>query len=230
MPMLRRQHTRAYLCLLLVLVPCCGFQHYMADEEAQLLLQIKSAWGDPPVLAEWNASASAAHCIFGRLNKLQDLDLSENNLTGHLVVDGFAAVSLKMIYLGDNNLSGIIPDFFGRLENLTDLILYNNNFCGEIPASITRLPSLSYLDLENNRFNGTLPPELGKHSLYLAGVSVGNNDLTGAIPEGLCNGGNLYSFSASSNRLNGSIPAGLANCAALIKLNLGSNQLSGQVR
>jgi Leucine-rich repeat (LRR) protein len=72
-----------------------------------------------------------------RLKKLQFLLVYTNNLTGHLVVDGFAARGLNIISLSNNKLVGAIPKVFGRLENLTELWLNSNSFSGEIPASIS---------------------------------------------------------------------------------------------
>jgi Leucine-rich repeat (LRR) protein len=163
------------------------------------------------------------------LKKLQQLYLFTNNITGDLVIDGFAARSLTFIDLSENKITGVIPEVFGSLENLTVLNLFMNNFSGEVPATIGRLPLLSILMLHTNRLNGTLPPELGKQQPGLIKVEADYNEFTGAIPEGLCTGGNLQIFTAKSNQLNGSIPAGLANCATLGALSLDNNQLSGDV-
>ncbi|TVU35158.1 hypothetical protein EJB05_17034, partial [Eragrostis curvula] len=163
------------------------------------------------------------------LKKLQIFYAFANNLSGSLAVDGFAAASLTGISLGDNNLSGTIPEVFGTLKNLTELYLYSNNFSGQIPANISQLPSLWVLRLDNNRLSGTLPPELGKHSPRLTFIEADGNELTGAIPEGLCEGGQLKSFTASGNRLNGSIPAALASCPTLQWVRLENNRLSGEV-
>jgi kinase len=163
------------------------------------------------------------------LKKLKELILYRNKFTGNVLVDGFAAVNLTWVDLSQNKLSGTIPEVFGSLENLIQLYLFRNNFSGEIPASIGRLPSLRVLRLDNNKLNGPLPPELGKHSPRLAYIEADYNELTGAIPEGLCAGGQLVSVTAAGNQLNGSIPAGLAHCATLEWLGLDSNQLSGQI-
>jgi len=60
-------------------------------------------------------------------------------------------------------------------------------------------------------------------------VEVDDNELTGAIPEGLCAGGQFHYLTAEHNHLNGSIPAGLANCTTLRTLDLDNNQLTGDV-
>lgn len=169
------------------------------------------------------------------LTNLQKLSIFANNLTGDVVVDGaIGAVNLVTIDLSSNHrLSGSIPEGFGHLPNLVNLNLFFNNFSGEIPASIGRLPSLVMLKLFSNRLKGTLPPELGKNSAGLSAgllyVEVDDNEITGAIPEGLCDNGKFQSLTASGNRLNGSIPASLASCTTLSGLFLDNNQLSGEV-
>ncbi|EMS60554.1 Leucine-rich repeat receptor-like protein kinase PXL2 [Triticum urartu] len=167
------------------------------------------------------------------LTKLQTVALYANNFTGEVVIDdgAFGAVNLVMIDLSANHrLTGPIPESFGLLSKLNTLNLFNNSFSGEIPASIGRLPSLETLKLFSNRLTGTLPPDLGKNSSAgLMYIEVDDNEITGAIPEGLCANGKFQSLTASNNRLNGPIPAGLARCATLNNLVLDNNQLSGEV-
>ncbi|XP_044341176.1 receptor-like protein kinase 5 [Triticum aestivum] len=167
------------------------------------------------------------------LTKLQTVALYANNFTGEVVIDdgAFGAVNLVMIDLSANHrLTGPIPESFGLLPKLNTLNLFNNSFSGEIPASIGRLPSLETLKLFSNRLTGTLPPDLGKNSSAgLMYIEVDDNEITGAIPEGLCANGKFQSLTASNNRLNGPIPAGLARCATLNNLLLDNNQLSGEV-
>jgi hypothetical protein len=65
----RRRVSMSAYCLLLMLLAVL-LHHRAATQsrpegEAALLLQIKHAWGDPPVLAAWSAtaaSAAGAHC------------------------------------------------------------------------------------------------------------------------------------------------------------------------
>ena len=63
----RRARARAcvlHLLLVVALLPCCCLPHRAAAQsppaagDARALLEMKRAWGDPPVLAGWNATAA----------------------------------------------------------------------------------------------------------------------------------------------------------------------------
>uniref|UniRef100_A0ACD5U1J6 Uncharacterized protein n=1 Tax=Avena sativa TaxID=4498 RepID=A0ACD5U1J6_AVESA len=164
------------------------------------------------------------------LPKLQTLYLYANYLDGEVVINGpIGAVGLIEIDVSENKLTGTIPEKFGNLTKLSKLNLHTNSFSGEIPPILARMPSLVFLWLWDNKLTGQLPAELGMHSPALRDIQVDGNDLSGPIPEGVCQNRGLWIISASANRLNGSIPAGLASCPALISLQLQDNQLSGEV-
>uniref|UniRef100_A0A0D9WIU1 non-specific serine/threonine protein kinase n=1 Tax=Leersia perrieri TaxID=77586 RepID=A0A0D9WIU1_9ORYZ len=164
------------------------------------------------------------------LPKLQNVYLYKNKFTGDVVINGkIGATNLIVLDLSDNQFTGAIPASIGTLMNITELNLMTNNFSGEIPASLAQLPSVVIMKLFENKLSGQLPAELGKHSPFLRDIEVDDNDLTGPIPEGVCDNRRLWLITAARNRLNGSIPASLANCPALISLQLQDNELSGEV-
>ncbi|PIN02912.1 Leucine-rich repeat protein [Handroanthus impetiginosus] len=95
--------------------------------------------------------------------------------------------------LGNNNLSGNIPEELGSLKLLQLLDLNNNKFNGHIPDKLSRLVNLERLDLSSNNLSGEIPKSLsGLH--FLSSFSVANNDLEGEIPRG----GQFETFSATS--------------------------------
>ncbi|KAL7249070.1 hypothetical protein ACSBR1_011269 [Camellia fascicularis] len=69
----------------------------------------------------------------GRLNSLRGLNLSHNNLKGH------------------------IPTLFGNLTNLESLDLSSNELVGEIPQQLTSLKFLAVLNLSDNQLVGQIP-------------------------------------------------------------------------
>ncbi|XP_040380321.1 receptor-like protein kinase 5 [Oryza brachyantha] len=188
----------------------------MPEMEYLDLSQNSFTGGIPPAI--WN------------LPKLQFLYLYSNKLAGDVVINGkIGAANLTEIDISVNQLTGLIPESFGSLMNLRYLNLNTNKFSGKIPEVIAQLPALEFLLLFQNNLAGQLPAELGKHSPVLRDIQVDNNNLTGPIPEGVCENRGLWIISASANRLNGSIPAGLAACPALMSLRLQDNELSGEV-
>uniref|UniRef100_A0A0A8XNA1 Uncharacterized protein n=1 Tax=Arundo donax TaxID=35708 RepID=A0A0A8XNA1_ARUDO len=113
------------------------------------------------------------------LNFLFYLDISNNSLTGDIPA-GLMEISMlksahsdpiilkmpvylspfhqyitsssvpKMLNLGNNKFTGVIPPQIGQLKALLSLNLSFNNLYGEIPQSISNLTNLQVLDLSYN--------------------------------------------------------------------------------
>ncbi|WMV23683.1 hypothetical protein MTR67_017068 [Solanum verrucosum] len=73
---------------------------------------------------------------------------------------------LRVLNLGNNSLTGIIPPYVGNATKLMNFDLYENRVSGNIPKEI-----------------GTIPKSLEKFS-YLKSINVSFNDLEGEIPSG----------------------------------------------
>ncbi|GJN19027.1 hypothetical protein PR202_gb06258 [Eleusine coracana subsp. coracana] len=89
----------------------------------------------------------------------------------------------KVLNLGDNKLTGQIPQQIGHLKALTTLNLSFNNLCGEVPRSIGNLTNLQVLELSNNHLTGAIPTALEKLS-FLSEFNISNNDLDSHVPTG----------------------------------------------
>ncbi|VAI55583.1 unnamed protein product [Triticum turgidum subsp. durum] len=99
----------------------------------------------------------------------------------------------KVLNLGNNKFTGVIPQEIGQLKALLYLNLRSNNFYGEIPQSIGNLTNLQRLDLSNNHLTGEIPAAL-EILHFLSEFNISNNDLEGPIPTT----GQLSTFQASS--------------------------------
>ncbi|PWA78535.1 leucine-rich repeat protein [Artemisia annua] len=160
------------------------------------------------------------------------LDLSGNVFTG-LLPSNFRKPNLDFLDLSYNNLSGSLDQFLcSKIQEpqlLTVLNLGNNNMSGVIPDCWINWESLVFLNLENNRFSGTIPSSLGNISSLLSLVIRGNR-LSGSLPVSLLNTKSLVILELSENKLTGSIPALIGRESTGLKLlSLRSNNLEGNV-
>ncbi|KAF8034153.1 hypothetical protein BT93_C0430 [Corymbia citriodora subsp. variegata] len=160
------------------------------------------------------------------LRNLSELYVYMTNVSGS-IPQAVSATKLTVIELSFNNLTGNIPEDFGKLKNLSSLDLQFNQLSGRIPEGIGCLPSLSNVRLSYNNLWGTIPPDFGKFSaLRLFEVAI--NNLTGALPE-LCHGGTLLGLAAVDNNLDGELPESLGNCSDLSIVLLNNNGFTGNV-
>jgi Leucine-rich repeat (LRR) protein len=68
----------------------------------------------------------------------------------------FTMVSLRVLILFRNELSGGLPEGLGDLPCLEHIDLSHNTFTGAVPESLGRLINLRQLHLEFNQFAGEL--------------------------------------------------------------------------
>nr|GME10699.1 receptor-like protein 12 isoform X1 [Ipomoea batatas] len=100
---------------------------------------------------------------------------------------------LKSIDLSSNQLIGHIPKEFSSLKGLISLNLSKNHLIGKIFPTIYQMDHLEVLDLSRNKLSGEIPIGLARLN-YLAVLDLSSNFLSGKIPIGT----QLQSFNASS--------------------------------
>eukprot|EP01018_Ginkgo_biloba_P027784 Gb_23949 [translate_table: standard] len=163
-------------------------------------------------------------------SRLQQIALAFNRFTGVLPssIDHLPP-TLSVLYLGNNEIGGRLPEQIGNLTNLTLLDLGVNLFNGRIPSTLYRLQNLQRLYMEGNNFEGSIPGEIGLiKSLGLLVLS--GNKLSGRIPDSLCRLPQLRSLYLDQNHLSGSIPASLGESNKTLELlDLSYNRLTGNI-
>ncbi|MEM6319989.1 MAG: 3-coathanger stack domain-containing protein [Bacteroidota bacterium] len=165
--------------------------------------------------------------IIDSLSHLTRLDLSFNSLSGNIPSEIGNLTNLNYLGLNNTQLNGAIPTELGNLDSLVELHLHTTSLTGNIPAELGNLDSLVYLALSNNIYlSGPIPHELGNLS-KLEYLYLFNSGLNGNIPPELGNLSNLILLYLQTNNLEGSIPPELGNLLNLANLSLSSNQLSG---
>ena len=161
-------------------------------------------------------------------DRVIELDLSENDLSGAIPSELGHLAFLEGLYLSENQLSGSIPSAISVLANLIELDLWTNELTGPIPPELGRLANLETLQLGKNELSGTIPPEMGNLT-HLEGLGLFSNKLTGVIPAELADLTNLEWLSLTENQLSGPIPPTLEKLTNLTALYLGQNKLSGTI-
>ncbi len=83
--------------------------------------------------------------IEGTIAQLQKLDIlymQNNQLSGLLPDELCQLIQIRRINLSNNNFRGLIPYDIGMLVKLESLLLSDNAFIGPVPLSISKLTSL----------------------------------------------------------------------------------------
>jgi hypothetical protein len=137
------------------------------------------------------------------LTKLVTLDLSDNLITGNVLMFIGQCVSLEILKAEHSNINGELPDL-SEMANLKELKLSGNLLVGTIPESICACLNLECIDVQFNRLSGSLPEMIGNLK-------------------------KLEQFDCSHNKVSGVIPWSFGSCEDLIELDLAENRLRGEI-
>ncbi|KAL3811569.1 hypothetical protein ACHAXA_006854 [Cyclostephanos tholiformis] len=161
----------------------------------------------------------------GSLTNLRDLRLSNNLLTSTFPVSLISLSNLETLLLDSNGLSGSLPFLLGELRSLVTIRIHENDFKGQLP-SFQDAKVLEEAHFDGNFFSGTIP-NFG--SRRLREIYLGQNALTGSIPDFIGDLQKLEIFSASGNKLNSTIPSSISNATQLNVIDLSYNKLTGEI-
>ncbi|PTQ26530.1 hypothetical protein MARPO_1150s0001, partial [Marchantia polymorpha] len=137
--------------------------------------------------------------------------------------------NLKLLFLHNNGLSGLIPTSLADLESINEINLGNNSLTGGIPPELGRLQYMEYLVLHSNNLTGTIPASLANCS-SLRNIRLSKNKLTGTVTQiDFLQLRSLETFSVNGNQLSGEFPVSVYNCTELKLLDLSSNEFSEEL-
>ncbi|KAB2059568.1 hypothetical protein ES319_A11G314300v1 [Gossypium barbadense] len=146
--------------------------------------------------------------------RIEVLFIDKNLLTGEIPDCWNHLESLKILNLGNNNLTGKIPPSLGR-TGLHWLNLRNNSMFGELPSTLQNLTNLCILDLSENHFSGNIPAWIDDKLSSLTVLSLRSNNFDGYIPHKICDLQYLQNLDLSHNNILGAIPNCLSNLSAM---------------
>ncbi|XP_057997644.1 probable LRR receptor-like serine/threonine-protein kinase At3g47570 [Hevea brasiliensis] len=139
------------------------------------------------------------------------------------------STGLIELYMGENEITGIIPAAMENLVNLITLHMNENLFTGFIPSQLGKLQKLQSLFLSYNQLSGQIPSSIGNLT-QLSRVLLSGNKLEGSIPSSIRNCQHLYAVHIAENRLSGELPEEVLGLPSLSKkLNLSLNSLTGNL-
>ncbi|THG05713.1 hypothetical protein TEA_013395 [Camellia sinensis var. sinensis] len=158
------------------------------------------------------------------------IDLSKNSFSGsiyHMLCGTMDEPNtiLRFLNLGDNFLSGRIPDCWKNWPSLS-LHLRNNKLSGELPQSLQQCKKLLIIDLSKNEFIGNIPTWLGNSFSELIVLNVRSNKFQGDIPHELCCLSSLQILDLAHNNLSGPVPRCFNNFSAMAKKQNSSGDIS----
>ncbi|CAJ2629898.1 unnamed protein product [Trifolium pratense] len=191
--------------------------------------------------------------FWGKLQTIEFLDISNNNLIGKIPNLELNLTHYPEIDLSSNLLEGLVPSFLLQTKSLnlsnnkfSDLVpilcnkskpnilgvldISNNELKGELPDCWNNLTSLQYVDLSNNKFSGNIPFSMGA-LVNMEALILRNNNLSGQLTSSLKNcSDKLAMVDLGGNNFDGPIPSWIGDgLPQLLILSLRFNNFSGSL-
>ncbi|KAL5767156.1 hypothetical protein ACOSQ2_013939 [Xanthoceras sorbifolium] len=189
-------------------------------------------------------SGSIPNEIDDRLSNLQFLLLAGNHLEGYIPHELCRLQNVSILDLSRNKLNGTIPSCFTNMsfwlresEHLTlsteisefdGFSIASYNFILYFEESMSFEASYGKLEVDFVTKNRAESYK-GSILLYMTGIDLSSNELTGSIPESFSHLKSIESLDLSHNKLSGRIPPQLIELNNLSTFNVTFNHLSGPV-
>ncbi|PUZ51674.1 hypothetical protein GQ55_6G206900 [Panicum hallii var. hallii] len=153
---------------------------------------------------------------------ISDLDLSSNNIGGH-IPDWIWGIGSLALNLSHNSFTSVNTNLSNT--SIHDFDLHSNKIEGALP-----LPpwGTDRVDYSNNHFNSSIMPEFWSRISSSTSLSLANNSLIGEVSHLICSATNIEVLDLSFNSFSGLIPPCLLkHNEGLEILNLRGNNFHG---
>ncbi|PUZ51699.1 hypothetical protein GQ55_6G209400 [Panicum hallii var. hallii] len=153
---------------------------------------------------------------------IHDLDLSSNNIGGH-IPDWIWGIGSFSLNLSHNSFTSVNANLWNT--SIRDFDLHSNKIEGALP-----LPpwGTDRVDYSNNHFNSSIMPEFWSRISSATSLSLANNSLIGEVSHLICSATNIKVLDLSFNSFSGLIPPCLLkHNEGLEILNLRGNNFHG---
>ena len=120
----------------------------------------------------------------GGMKGLMTLDVSDNALSGPLPASMRYLSKLSRLYINGNNFQVTMDQLFSSLPvSLQIVAVDNNNISGTIPPQFTSFSRLVSFTAANNLISGTIPQKIV--AIDFTYLDLSNNHLQGQVPDNL---------------------------------------------
>ncbi|PUZ51695.1 hypothetical protein GQ55_6G209000 [Panicum hallii var. hallii] len=153
---------------------------------------------------------------------IQDLDLSSNNIGGH-IPDWIWGIGSFALNLSHNSFTSVNTNLSNT--SISDFDLHSNKIEGALPL----LPWGTYrVNYSNNHFNSSIMPEFWSRISSATSLSLANNSLIGEVSHLICSATYIEVLDLSFNSFSGLIPPCLLKHKERLEiLNLRGNNFHG---
>jgi Leucine-rich repeat (LRR) protein len=230
---LENPHTKMrvlMITLLCFLAFSMAVKGQISQEEKNALLEFHKQTNGLDWINTWNLNEDPSTWYGLRIvdNKVTEINLFRNNLSGTLPESIGDLKHLNHLNLAFNSISGMMPHTIVKLKYVKVFKVEMNRIKGELPEAIGRMHSLEEFTAFNNFLSGVIPESFGTLK-NLKILNLSSNNLKGTIPKSLGNLDNLESLGLFENSLEGVIPNTMGNLTNLKELVLANNQLGGAI-
>ncbi|KAL8048693.1 hypothetical protein ABFX02_07G083900 [Erythranthe guttata] len=137
------------------------------------------------------------------LEKLRDLGLAKNKISGEIPRFIGNVTSLRTLYLRSCGLEGEIPESISQLKRPSNLNLGDNNLTCSIPSGLFNISTIEQFVVDFNGLHGSIPSTIGLTLPNLSFLSLGRNRFSGRVLISISNASSLESLVLSFNDFTG---------------------------